>query len=199
MRQFAAGLNRTWLAVVGLVLLLVGLAATAVGTGLSGRVISGGPAPDEPMLGVWAGDFFSSTLAIIGVGLLGLLVALVGVRWLLAQLPRTNAAQTFRLQDDATTGLTSCAPSVLTDAVAADLKTLTGVTAADAVLRGTADEPELTVKVTANDRADVPALLQAVQAGPVANLAVAMGAPLTYLGVQVDISPLQRTSDSVTL
>ena len=37
MRQFATGLNRTWLAIIGAVLLLAGLAGTAVGTGLLTR------------------------------------------------------------------------------------------------------------------------------------------------------------------
>lgn len=199
MRQFSTGLNRTWLAIIGLLLLLVGLAATAVGTGLLARTVSGGPGSTDHLLGPWASDFFANTAAVIGVGLIALLVALLGLGWLLAQVPRTNAAGVYRLQDDATTGLTTISPNVLTDAVSTDLQTLPGVTAAAAVLRGTANAPELTVKLTANDRTDIPALLQSVQAGPVAHLATAMGAPLAHLGVQVDISPEQRTSDSITL
>lgn len=199
MRQFSTGLNRTWLAIIGLLLLLVGLASTAIGTGLLARAVSGGPGTNDHPLGSWASDFFANTTAVIGVGLVALLVALLGLGWLLAQVPRTNAAGVYRLQDDAATGLTTVSPSVLTDAVSADLQTLPGVTAADAVLRGTANAPELTVKLTANDRTDIPALLQSVQDGPVAHLATAIGAPLAHLAVQVDISPEHRTSDSVTL
>ncbi len=199
MRQFSTGLNRTWLAIIGLLLLVVGLASSAIGTGLLSRAFSGGPTTDDHLLGPWAGDFFSNTAAVIGVGLVALLVALLGLGWLLAQVPRTNAAGVFRLQDDAATGLTTCSPAVLTEAVSNDLETLPGVTAAAAVLRGTANAPELTVKLTANDRTDIPELLRSVQSGPVANLATAMGAPLAHLAVQVDISPEQRTSDSVTL
>jgi hypothetical protein len=39
----------------------------------------------------------------------------------------------------------------------------------------------------------------ALQAGPVANLAIAIEAPLARLAVQIDISPEQRTSDRVML
>lgn len=199
MRQFATGLNRTWLAIIGLLLLVVGLASTAIGTGLLARVVGGGPGSGDHLLGPSASEFFANPAAVIGVGLIALLVAVLGFRWLVAQVPRTNAAAVFRLQDDAATGLTTCSPAVLTEAVSNDLQTLPGVTGADAVLRGNADAPELTVKLTANDRSDIPALLRSVQAGPVANLVTAIGAPLAHLAVQVDISPEQRTSDSVTL
>lgn len=199
MRQYATGLNRTWLAIIGLLLLLAGAGSVAVGTGLLARVVSGGPTSSDPMLGDWASDAFASTAAVIGVGLVALVVALLGLAWLLAQVPRTNAAAVYRLQDEATTGLTSISPAVLTDAFSADLLTVPGVTAADAVLRGTVGNPELTVKLTANDRTDIPTLLHTLQDGPVSNLATAIGAPLTRLAVQVDISPEQRTSDSVTL
>jgi hypothetical protein len=199
MRQFATGLNRTWLAVIGLLLLLVGLASIGVGTGLLSAVLSGGPQAGDHLLGPWATDLFANTAAVIGVGLLALLVALLGLGWLLAQVPRTNAAAVYRLQDDAATGLTTCSPAVLTEAFSSDLQTVPGVVAANAVLRGTARDPELTVRLTANDRTDIPTLLVALQAGPVANLAIAMEAPLARLAVQIDISPEQRTSDRVTL
>ena len=199
MRQFATGLNRTWLAVIGLLLILLGLASLAVGTGLLSATLSGGPRSGDPLLGQWATDLSANTAAVIGVGLAALLIGLLGLGWLLAQVPRTNAAAVYRLQDDATTGLTTCSPTVLTEAFSSDLQTLPGVIAVDAVLRGTATEPELTVKLTANDRTDIPSLPEQLQAGPVANLATAMEAPLAHLAVQIDISPEHRTSDRVTL
>jgi hypothetical protein len=199
MRQFATGLNRTWLGLIGLLLLLLGLASLAVGTGRLSLVLGDGPRADDPLLGPWVSDVFADTAAVVGIGLVAVLVALLGLGWLLAQVPRTNAAAVYRLQDDATRGLTTCAPAVLTGAFAEDLQTLPGVVAADAVLRGTAQEPELTVRLTATDRTDIPSLLAAVQAGPVANLATALEASPTHLAVQIDISPERRTSDRVTL
>ena len=180
-------------------MLLLGLASLAVGTGLLSATLSEGPRSGDALLGQWATDLSTNTAAVIGVGLIALLAGLLGLGWLLAQVPRTNAAAVYRLQDDATTGLTTCSPAVLTEAFSSDLQTLPGVIAADAVLRGTATEPELTVKLTANDRTDISSLLEELQAGPVANLATAMEAPLAHLAVQIDISPEQRTSDHVTL
>lgn len=199
MRQFSTGLNRTWLAVIGLLLLVAGLAGAAVGTGLLSRATTSGPRADDHLVGSWASAYVASTAAVIGVAAVSAVVALLGLAWLLAQVPRTNAAAVYRLQDDAATGLTTVAPAVLTDALSVDLQALDGVGGADAVLRGTASQPELTVRLKASDRADIPTLLRAVQAGPVANLATALGTGLAHLAVQVDISPEQRTSDSVTL
>ena len=87
----------------------------------------------------------------------------------------------------------------LTDAVSADVQALPGVTDADAVLRGTAAEPELTVRLTANDRTDLQSVLRAVQGRVVHDLQTAMGSPLSHLAVQVEVSPERRTADSVTL
>jgi hypothetical protein len=205
MRQFATGLNRTWLAIIGVLLLLAGLAGAAIGAGLLARILTGsgssptGPQPGDRIVGPAVSDAFANTAAVLGVGLVGLVVALLGLGWLLAQIPRANPAPPFRLHDDPARGLTVCAPAVLTDAVAADVESLPGVTHADAVLRGTASEPELTLRVTANDRTDIQALLASVQVQAVANLQTAMGARLARLAIQVDISPERRTADRVTV
>lgn len=199
MRQFATGLNRTWLGIVGLVLLLAGVLALATGTGLLASVLGSGPTSDDVTLGSEVADLFANTAVVLGVALVGLVMALLGLGWLLAQVPRTNAAAPLRLRDDATTGVTICAPSVLTDAVSADAQTLPGVTGADAVLRGTAQHPELTLRVTTNDRTDIADLLRSLNQQVVANLEAAVGVPLARLAVQVDVSPERRTADSVTL
>lgn len=204
MRVFSSGLNRTWLAIIGLVLLLGGAAATMVATGLFAKVVSGSAASSVPkssdkLLAPNVTDFFFNQGVIVGVAVLGVILALLGVAWLVAQIPHTRSARPFRLRDDAAMGLTSTTPDVLTGAVVADLETLPGVNDASAVLRGTAAAPQLTVQLTASDRTDVRALLANVQSGPVARLAQALDTTVDHLGVQVDVSPERRTSDSVTL
>ena len=198
MRQFATGLNRTWLAILGVLLLVGGLLALAIGTGLATTVTTSAPTSSTRVIGSGAAQTFASNGAVILVLVIALVAALLGLRWLLAQVPRTNAAAALRLQDDAASGITTVEPSVLTDAVSRQVQRLAGVTSASAVMRGTADAPELTVTLTANDHTDVPALLRALQTGPVADLERAIEAQLTRLGVQVDISPEKRTSDSVS-
>lgn len=204
MRVFSSGLNRTWLAIVGLVLLLAGALATMVATGLLTRVLSGSarssvPASGDRVLPGAATDVFANQGVIIATAVLGVVLALLGLAWLVAQVPHTRPGPPLRLRDDAALGLTSATSEVIADAVVADLETLPEVNSASAVLRGTASRPQLTVKLTASDRADVQSLLNAVQTGPVSRLAGALDTTVEHLGIQVDVSPERRTSDSVTL
>ena len=198
MRQFATGLNRTWVAILGLVLLVAGLFGAAVGTGLLRQITSTGPRQDDRLLTSGLDDVVTHPAAVWGIGLVGLLLAILGIAWLLAQIPRTNAAPTLRFHD-ATDGLTTCAPGVVTAAFAEDVEMVDGVTDADAVLRGTQAAPELTLRLTTNDRTDIQQLLATVQDEAVARLETALGRPLHRLAIQVDVSPARRTSDSITL
>ena len=204
MRVFSSGLNRTWLAIIGLLTLLAGALATMVATGLLTRVLSGNarssvPASSDRVLEAGATDFFANQGVIIGTAVLGVVLAFVGLAWLVAQVPHAREAPPLRLRDDAAMGLTSAKSDVLADVVVADLETLPDVNSAAAVLRGTASRPQLTITLTASDRADMRALLSAVQTGPVSRLAGALDTTVEHLGVQVDVSPERRTSDSVTL
>ncbi len=205
MRQLAGGLNRGWLAVIGVVLLVVGAAATLATTGVLGQLLAvsgtgwSAPAGGSPVVDDAATGLLAQPVAIVAVAVVGLILALVGLAWLLAQIPRTNAARPYRLHDDAVSGLTVCPPDVLATAVADDIKSYAGVNAASAVLRGTSGAPELTVKVSADDRTDLRTLVAAIRDDAAANLSTALDAPLARLGVQLDIDRGKRTTSSVTL
>jgi hypothetical protein len=136
---------------------------------------------------------------VVAVGVAGLILGVLGLAWLLAQIPRANAAKPFRLQDDAIRGLTVCTADVLTDAVEADAESLPGVTGASAVLRGTARQPELTIRISVTDRTDIKQLLHALQAETAAHLASAMETSLKHLAVQVNVTSSRPTADHVTL
>ncbi len=205
MRQTAARLNRTWLTVLGILLLLSGFAVVAIGTGLlqSAARAAGlrvtGPDATNRLFGAEAATAFTLPWVVVLTALVGVVVALIGLAWLIAQIPRSNQAKPFRLHDTAETGLTRCAPSVLTDAVEAQIKTLAGVQAASAVLRGTASQPDLTVKVTASDRTDIARLLETVQNRVAADFGGALDTQLRRLGVQVEIVRTKATSDRITV
>lgn len=205
MRQLAGGLNRGWLAVIGIVLLVVGVAGTLATTGVLGQLIAAagvrwsGPAGGSPVVDGGAAGLLAQPVAVVALAVLGVILGVLGLAWLLAQIPRTNAAQPYRLHDDAVTGLTVCPPDVLATAVADDIKSYAGVNAASAVLRGTSGAPELTVKVSADDRTDLRSLLTAIRTQAAANLSTALDAPLAHLGVQLDIDRGKRTTSSVTL
>ena len=98
-----------------------GRITTAIGIRL------GVPATSSKVLGSGVGAFFDQPVVVVAVGLLGVILVVIGLAWLVAQIPRTNAAKPFRLQDDAARGLTICRADVLTDAVEADAERLLGV------------------------------------------------------------------------
>ncbi len=205
MRQLAGGLNRGWLALIGVLLLVVGIAGALATTGVLGQLLAAtgtglpAPAAGSPVVDAGATGLLAQPVVIVAVAVVGVILAVLGLAWLLAQIPRTNAAQPYRLHDDAVSGLTVCPPDVLATAVADDIKTYAGVNAASAVLRGTSGAPELTVKVSADDRTDLRSLLTAIRTDAAANLSTALDAPLAHLGVQLDIDRGKRTTSSVTL
>lgn len=205
MRQHAAGLNRFWLFVVGLVLLLVGAAGLIIATGqlaplgrAAGLDLSR-PTPDRKIFGSAAASAFGLSWVVVVVAVVGAVLALLGLAWLVAQVPRTNAARPLRLEDNSEHGLTRCAPGVVTDAVEAQIANLPGVESVSAVLRGDADRPDLTVKVTAGDRSDIGRLLQQIEAGPVRDLGQALDTQVRRLGVQVEVDTPSRRRDRITL
>ena len=126
MRQRSGLLNRAWLAVTGLVVLLVGIVAALIAFGLLARIITAAgiglevPSSSSKVLGSSIGEFLDQPVAVVAVGVVGVILGALGLAWLLAQIPRANAAKPFRLQDDAVRGLTVCTADVLTAAVEAD-------------------------------------------------------------------------------
>lgn len=205
MHHHASGLNRAWLFVVGLVLLLAGAAGVVVGTGLLaplGRSVGLAvtrPEPTSKIAGQATASAFGSTAVVVLVAVVGVVLALLGLLWLVAQVPRTREARPLRLEDDPQRGLTRLDPGVLTDAVEAQVQALSGVQSASAVLRGDARNPDLTVKVTAGERADLPRLLEAIEAGPVRDLGVALDTQVRRLGVQLEVGTGRRRTDKIAL
>lgn len=190
MRQMASTLNRGWLAVLGLLLLVVGVLTIGLATGTARQVLDRSgvsvptPDPGSPLVG--GGWDAAWVPAVVVAG--GLVIGLLGLAWLIAQVPRTNQAKPLRLHDTADSGLTWAEPTVLTDAVEAHTASLAGVDSASAVLRGNAARPELTIKVTASDRADVAGLVEQVSTTVAQGLGTALDTRVARLGVLVEIS-----------
>lgn len=205
MRQLAGRLNRVWLTVTGVVLLLIGVTGVLASTGALTQLLTAagtginGPVAGAPTLGQDAGRLLGQTLAAVVVAVIGVILGLLGLAWLLAQIPRANAAREFRLRDDAITGLTVCDPGILAAAVEDEVSAYAGVNDASAVLRGTAKAPELTVKVSVDDRADIRQLLSAIREQATANLSSAMDVPLAHLAIQLDIERGKRATTSAVL
>jgi len=205
MRQTAARLNRTWLTILGILLLLTGLAVLLIGTGLlapAARAVGLAvtrPTPTNHVLGAGTASAFGLTWVVLVTAIVAVIVGLLGLAWLIAQIPRSNEAKPFRLHDDAQTGLTRCEPGVLTNAVEEQIKALPGVNNASAVLRGTSSGPDLTVKVTASERTDLARLLSSIQNTVAADLADSLDTKLRRLGVQVEVSSANKHADHITV
>jgi len=205
MRRTAATANRIWLAVTGIVALLAGIVGILIATGLL-RTVGAAlgmdlsrPAPADHLSGAGTRAALSITWVVMLVAVAGVVLGLLALAWLIAQIPRTDPARPFRLHDDARDGLTRCDPAVLTTAVETQIQRLPRVHSADAVLRGTAQDPELTVKVTVGERADVPALLHHIQTHVAHDLGQALDTRLSRLAVQVEIGATKTRSHQIAV
>jgi hypothetical protein len=205
MRQTASRLNRTWLTILGVLLLLVGAAGVLLSTAQAGPLLrSAGagwtpPQPDRHLFGSATANALTLTWVVLLTAVVAVVVGLLGLLWLLAQIPRSNQAKPFRLHDDARTGLTRVDAGVLTRAVEAQVKGLPGVSGASAVLRGSASQPDLTLRVTAEERTDVAALLERLHHQVAADLGEALDTRLHRLGVQVEVSSARSGSDHIVV
>jgi hypothetical protein len=205
MRQTASRLNRTWLTILGVLLIVAGAAGVLLGLGQAAPLVRGigtgwvAPTPERHLVGSASAGAFALTWVVLLTAAVAVVVALLALLWLLAQIPRANAAKPFRLHDDARTGLTRVDADVLARAVKTQVAGLPGVTGASAVIRGSAEHPDLTLRVTADDRTDIGALLERLHHQVAADLADALDTRLARLGVQVEVSAAKSGRDQITV
>ncbi|WP_423058486.1 alkaline shock response membrane anchor protein AmaP [Brevibacterium linens] len=185
MRHTAAAANRTGLIILGLIALLIGLAVLAIGFGLTAPIAPALEAGAD--LGPVASVLALPYAAVIAV-VVALILAVIGLRWLSAQVPRKDFAKPFRMQADARTGLTTVNAEVIAEAVAADLEATDGVSDAQVILRGTARSPELLIHVDADERADIDAVIADVAERAAGNASMALGAPLSAVALEIGIA-----------
>ena len=200
MRRTAAVANRIWLAVIGVLVVLAGLVGLLIGTGLVTRlgVAVGldlaGPGPQAHLFGSTATRLLSLDWVLVLVVLGAVLLGLLALVWLLAQVPRREGGKPLRLQDDPSAGLTRCEPKVINDVVEEQLIAMPGVIRATAILRGTADQPDLTARVSVDEGTDLTDLLSRIETEVGGGLATALDTRLRRLAVLVDVSAGSRSS-----
>lgn len=149
-----ATLNRTLLALIGLILLVAGAAGLAFGLGQLGPVLPGLD-PAAPLLPEGATVLpWVPWVAIIAAAVVGLLC----LRWLLAQTLRRPGTGTWSLRGSAPDGSTTLLADAAADAVATDIEGYAGVRKAIATLAGTREAPLLQLEVTTEENAPVGAL-----------------------------------------
>lgn len=196
MRQNAGTLNRIWLAILGILCLAAGTALLLQTNGTLQTLLSTAPAWQS----VIAGDlqaFLAQPWVAATVLIIGVIIGVLGLLWIIAQIPRRNRAGAYRLHDDGSQGFTLCDPSVLAAAVEKQINTLPGVVTSAAQLRGTAAAPDLTLKVTVNDRADVRDVIHRIQTSTLPELSRALEVPLQRSRLQIEISSRTQSTGTV--
>ncbi|MBG6225385.1 hypothetical protein IWX63_001957 [Arthrobacter sp. CAN_A2] len=206
MRETAGRLNRTWLTIIGLLALLLGVAGILLAAGLAATITASLDAgfraarPADPAFPGTFRDVFAADLTPIILTVVSVLIGILALLWLLAQVPRRHPARTFRLHaGDGATGYTLCEPKVLSEAVENHMQRLPGVTGAEAVLRGSATACDLSLNVTIDDRADVQDVLHRIHSAVAADLETALETPLRKVAVLVTVGNRQRSDTSAVL
>lgn len=196
MRQTAGTLNRIWLTVLGILLLAAGTALLLQASGTLHPLLNTAPA-GASVVTVDLPAFLAPTGVAALVLIIGVILGVLGLLWIIAQIPRKNTAGAYRLHDDGSQGFTLCDPSVLAAAVEKQINTLPGVVTAAALLRGTANAPDLTLKVTVNDRADIRDVIRGIQTSTLPELSRALEAPLQRSRLQIDVSGRTQSTGTV--
>jgi copper chaperone CopZ len=127
----------------------------------------------------------------------GLILGILGLLWIIAQIPRKNPAQPYRLHEDPATGFTTCDPAVVAAAVEQQINALPGVISSSAMLRGTSTAPELTAKVTVDNRADVQDVIAAIQTTVLPDLSTALETQLRRVGLQLEVDSRSQNTGAI--
>lgn len=188
MRQHAGALNRICLVILGILVLAGGVLILLMASGTLHAMSPSTVAAESPVV---TGDLYTvfgpaSAKAIVLVA--GVVMGALGLSWILAQIPRRNPADRYRLHQDPASGTTLCDASVLGSAVENQINTLPGVVGSSALLRGTAVDPDLTMKVTVNNRADIQDVLHRINTRVIPDLSTALETPLRRTGIQLEVS-----------
>ncbi|KQN94799.1 hypothetical protein [Arthrobacter sp. Leaf69] len=196
MRQTAGTLNRTWLAILGILALAAGAALLLQSNGTLHALLNTARFWEF----VVTGDlhaFFAQPWVVAVILIIGVIMGVLGLLWIIAQIPRKNRAAAYRLHDDGSQGFTLCDSSVLATAVESRINNLPGVVTSAALLRGTARAADLSLRVTVNDRADVQDLIHRIQTSTLPELSSALEAPLQRSQLQIDVSGRTQSTGTV--
>jgi hypothetical protein len=185
--------NRSMLTVLGLLLVLTGVAGLITSVGGFGRQFSHRTLFDNPV-SRYTGDHGHWLWPLAAV--LAALIALLALRWLIALLFSGDRAGDLLVKvEDRRAGRTTLRPGALSDAVSAEIESYRGVDSAKARVLGDAHNPQLVVSVTADSTTDVAALRQRVEADALAHARQALDSP--DLPIQLDLNVSRNSSRRV--
>ena len=178
----SAGADRWFVALIGLVLLAVGVGVALLSYGVFGSARAGRPLLDPIMVDTLAADpVLSRVIAIAG----GILLAVLGLVWAARSVrPEPRPDVVLNGGPDATILIISGAAA---DAVAAQAGTLPGVGRARARLVGSAAAPALRLTLWLTDDADVRAVLQRLDEEVLATVRSALDLSALPVAVRLEV------------
>ncbi|NIH80388.1 alkaline shock response membrane anchor protein AmaP [Amycolatopsis viridis] len=161
-----ARLNRTLLALIGLVLLAAG--AFTLATSLGWLRVLDRAAPLVP------GDQRPPTWVLYVVVAAAVVLGLLFLRWLAAQALRRPKSGTWRVEDDPAQGVTKLSSDAAVAPFESEVSAYPGVRSVTATLSGPQARPTLLVTATAEPGTDLSALRERIVDDGVARLAQAL-------------------------
>jgi hypothetical protein len=164
--------NRGVLALIGLVLLVAGAAGIAAGAGLFGDSFKKTKVIDQDYRDwVASHDWFWLAVAAGSV-----LVALLALRWLLAQATTTRLSH-LDIEPDRSAGRTVLSGGAVTGAVTAEIEGYRGISGASAHLLGTRGAPTLLIHATLDGRGDPAEVRRRIETDAIAHARQALDEP----------------------
>ena len=185
--------NRVVLALLGVLLFAGGTLGVLAGTEALGRDLDRRRLLDNPVarfIGDNSGWFWPA--AALGAALL----ALLGLRWLVAVLSPAPRAGDIVIRSDRSAGRTTLRPGALGDALATELQTYRGVHAARVRVSGTPTDPGLEVAVRTTEDADLAQLRHRIETEALIHTRQALDAP--QLPIRLDLTTTDHRSSRVS-
>lgn len=186
-----ARLNRTLLAITGLVLLLAGAFGLAFGLGLLRNVLHG----LDPTVPLLPAQLDPPTWVAYVTIVVAVVVGLLCLRWLLAQALRRPKTATWRLPGDSGRGATRLDTDHAADSIAADIAAYRGVAKANATLTGPRAQPVLHLVVHTETGTDIGPLRERITTHALPRLrhALELDTLPADLLLRLDTTPADRT------
>ncbi|MFC5745075.1 alkaline shock response membrane anchor protein AmaP [Actinomadura rugatobispora] len=169
MNRHASRPNHVGLALLGLVLLVAGILGLARGLGAFGRDAAADPLITDAMRRYAAGQGWFWPAVAAG----GVVLALLGLAWLLAQ-ARSERLPGLALEPDPSAGATRVSGQAVTATLEEEIAEYPDVQGVRAHLLGTSRRPRLNLSVAYGGRADLDALRRRIGEEAVPRLRVAL-------------------------
>ncbi len=171
MTRHTAHISRTWLVIIGLILLLGAGTVLARALGASTSVLGSSSAPllthtqvAYPTQHSWVWPVVAAVCAVI---------AALALWWMAAQ-TSTKTVRSLPLEPDHRHGRTVLPAATVTNAVTDELESYPTIRSAGAVLRGSSTRPGLQLVVTAENRADPVIVRRSIETEALPHLRTAL-------------------------